>query len=186
MEKKAIRKEIFAKRKLLKEEQILADSHLITEKILAMEAYQKAKAVYVYMDCKGEASTKELIAAAFRDGKKVAAPKVFGDDMKYFYFTSYEDIEPGYFGVPEPKETLALADDEEALLIVPGVAFDEKRHRCGYGKGFYDRYLSRHEKHTTVAIALDFQVVEEVPCDEFDILPQVLCTPTAIYQEETL
>lgn len=186
MEKKAIRKEIFAKRKLLTQEEIQKDSHKITEKILAMEAYQRAKTVYVYMDCKGEASTKELIEAALRDGKKVAAPKVYGDDMKYFYFTSYEDIEPGYFGVPEPKETLPLADDEEALLIVPGVAFDEKRHRCGYGKGFYDRYLSIHTKHRTVAIALDFQVVEAVPCDEFDVLPQVLCTPTAIYQEDTL
>jgi len=182
MEKKAIRKEIFAKRKLLSEEQIKAESHLITEKILAMDAYQNARTVYVYMDCKGEASTKELIAAARKDGKRVAAPKVYGEDMKYFYITSDEDIEPGYFGVPEPKETLPLAEDEEALLIVPGVAFDIERHRCGYGKGFYDRYLAKHDRHTTIAIAFDFQVVEEVPSNEFDILPMVLCTPTEVYR----
>lgn len=182
MEKKLIRKEIFAGRKLLTAEQIEQESHKITEKILAMDAYKNAGAVYIYVDCKGEASTKELMDAALKDGKKVAAPRVYGEDMKYFYISSVEDLEPGYFGIPEPKETLPLADDEEALLIVPGVAFDKERHRCGYGKGFYDRYLAKHVRHTTVAIALDFQVVEEVPCNEFDILPMVLCTPTAIYK----
>ena len=68
-----------------------------------------------------------------------------------------------------------------ALFLVPGVAFDKDRHRCGYGKGFYDRYLSRHTQHATVAMALDFQIVETVPSDVYDICPQMLITPTMIY-----
>ena len=116
-------------------------------------------------------------------GKKVAAPKVFGEDMRYFYIHSYDDVAPGYFNIPEPDETRNLkeAADETALFLVPGVAFDKDRHRCGYGKGFYDRYLSRHTQHATVAMALDFQIVETVPSDVYDICPQMLITPTMIY-----
>jgi 5-formyltetrahydrofolate cyclo-ligase len=183
MEKKAIRKEIFARRKELTLEEIQKDSHLITEKIVSMEAYQEANSIYLYMDCKGEAATGELFRKALQDGKQVAAPKVYGEEMKYHLISSMEEIEPGYFGVPEPKESCALAEDEKALLIVPGVAFDKNLHRCGYGKGFYDRYLSVHTKHPTVAIAFDFQVVEEVPADVFDICPMKLVTPTRIFEE---
>ena len=53
-------------------------------------------------------------------------------------YLSYADVHPGYFHIPEP-DAVNPAQDEEALLIVPGVGFDAKRHRCGYGKGFYDR-----------------------------------------------
>ena len=182
--KKHIRKQILDRRKEITEEEILRDSHLIIEKILAMEVYQKASCIYVYMDCKGEASTRELIHHAIKDGKKVAAPRVFGEDMKYFYVSSHGDLEPGYFGILEPKTTLPQAEDENALLIVPGVAFDDQRHRCGYGKGFYDRYLFSHPHHPTVAIALDFQLVDQVPFDEFDILPQVLVTPTRVFFQD--
>ncbi len=182
MEKRAIRKEIFARRKELTPEEIQEGSRLITKKILAMKTYQEAKSIYIYMDCKGEAATGELFQKALLDGKQVAAPKVYGDEMKYRLISSMEEIEPGYFGVPEPKESCALAEDEEALLIVPGVAFDKNLHRCGYGKGFYDRYLSVHTKHPTVAIAFDFQVVEEVPADVFDICPMKLVTPTRIFE----
>lgn len=82
---------------------------------------------------------------------------------------------------PDETRNLEEAADETALLLVPGVAFDKDRHRCGYGKGFYDRYLSRHTQHATVAMALDFQIVETVPSDVYDICPQMLITPTMIY-----
>ena len=114
---------------------------------------------------------------AWKLGKRVAAPKVHGEDMDYFYICSMEDLEPGYFQIPEPKEGLAKAEEEDALVIVPGVAFDSHLHRCGYGKGFYDRYLKAHPHHTAIAIALEFQVIEEVPSEQFDVCPDMLVTP---------
>ena len=142
-----------------------------------MEAFQKASCLYTYIDCKGEASTRLLMEEAWKLGKRVAAPKVHGEDMDYFYIRSMEDLEPGYFQIPEPKEGLAKAEEEDALVIVPGVAFDSHLHRCGYGKGFYDRYLKAHPHHTAIAIALEFQVVEEVPSEQFDVCPDMLVTP---------
>lgn len=177
MEKKQIRKKIREQRAHLTQEEIEARSRQICRRILDMEAFQKASCLYTYIDCKGEASTRLLMEEAWKLGKRVAAPKVHGEDMDYFYIRSMEDLEPGYFQIPEPKEGLAKAEEEDALVIVPGVAFDSHLHRCGYGKGFYDRYLKAHPHHTAIAIALEFQVVEEVPSEQFDVCPDMLVTP---------
>jgi 5-formyltetrahydrofolate cyclo-ligase len=175
MEKKEIRKLVFARRRELSQELLIEKSRKICEQVIAMEAFQRARTIYTYMDYNGEAMTGALIEAAWRLGKQVAAPKVEGETMSYYYISSYEDVAPGYFNIPEPQP-VRPACDEDALLIVPGVAFDAKRHRCGYGKGFYDRYLSAHPGHTTIAIALELQMMEEVPSDVHDICPQILVT----------
>lgn len=175
MEKKDIRKLVFSRRKEMSSQELQEKSKKICETVMAMNAFQEASAVYVYMDYNGEAMTGYLIEEAWKQGKRVAAPKVNGNEMSYYYITSYEDVKPGYFGIPEP-EAVNPACDEDALLIVPGVAFDAMRHRCGYGKGFYDRYLSVHTNHPTIAIALEMQMMEEVPSDVHDICPQYLVT----------
>lgn len=181
MEKREIRKQIFKRRKEAGQEQILADSRVICEKIIQSPAFQNAETVYVYMDCKGEVSTKPLLETSWRLGKKVAAPRVTGPgEMKYYYIESFADVAPGYYDIPEPT-TGREARDEEALLIVPGVAFDRNRHRCGYGQGFYDRYLTAHREHVTIGVAFDFQMVEEVPADVYDMFPQILITEKEVF-----
>ncbi len=182
MEKKEIRKYVFQKRQEMTQEECDKKSRKICKKILEMEAFQKAECIYVYMDFHKEVSTKMLIEEAWRQGKCVAAPKVFGEEMRYFVIHSYEDVKPGYFGVPEPVSQEEEAGDEEALLIVPGVGFDENRHRCGYGKGFYDRYLSVHTRHKTIAVGFEFQIVEEVPASPYDVFPQMLVTEERVIQ----
>lgn len=101
--------------------------------------------------------------------------------MIFYQLDSFEQLEPGYFQIPEPARGEAV-EWEDALMIVPGVAFDRARHRVGYGQGFYDRYLSRHTKHPTVAVAFDFQLVPEAPYEETDILPDKLVTEKEIIE----
>lgn len=183
MEKKDIRKQVFKCRKELTQEELERKSQIICEKILGMDAFQSADSIYVYMDCKGEVSTKLLMETAWKMGKKVAAPLVHGVDMTYYELSSMEDVEPGYYDIPEPVKGLPEASDEHALLIVPGVGFDDKRHRCGYGKGFYDRYLSAHPQHTTIAVAFEFQMMDEVPSQEHDICPNYLITEDRFFAD---
>lgn len=178
--KKEIRARIFGLRKEYPDKKREEDGRRIADKIAELPEFKMADCIYAYMDCKGEAPTREIINRAWQTGKRVAVPKVEKDDLVFYYIESMEDTAPGYFQVPEPV-TGRTACEEEAFLIVPGVAFDAKCHRCGYGKGFYDRYLGVHTKHNTAAIALDFQVVEEVPSDEHDICPQMVVTPEHIY-----
>lgn len=185
MEKKEIRRQVIARRRELDPDLWAGNSERICRRIMQMEAFRTAKTVYVYMDCKNEVSTRTLIEEAWLLGKTVAAPKVYGDSMTFYEITSFEDVKPGYFDVPEPV-TERAASDESALLIVPGVGFDAKRHRCGYGKGFYDKYLSLHRGHTTVAAAFEFQIFPEVPSDEFDICPQYLVTEERFFADPEL
>lgn len=182
MEKREIRARIYEKRKGLAADLLEAKSQVICEKLMQLNEFADARTIYVYMDCKGEVSTRPLIEAAWAMGKKVAAPKVDGDEMTYYYISSYDDVAPGYYNIPEPV-TENAASDESALLIVPGVAFDQNRHRCGYGKGFYDRYLAAHTNHKTAALAFEFQIADEVPADSHDIFPQYLITEDRFFAD---
>lgn len=186
MEKKDIRRRIFDERKAVTQTFVEEQSALLCEKIIAMPQFETADCIYAYMDYNREASTRPIIQKAWETGKRVAVPRVFGDEMRYFYISSYQDVAPGYFGIPEPIAEAGLLEafEEDALLLVPGVAFDRECHRCGYGKGFYDRYLKKHARHVTVALALDFQIVESVPGEAFDVRPWMVVTPTTAYKTD--
>lgn len=178
--KKALRKEIKALRAAHTDEQIHELSLGVRDRVLTLQEYRQAEVIYAYVDCKHEVETSDIIRAAWADGKRVAVPKVLGQDMKFFYITSLEnDLEEGYYGIREPYEKHAAdesGDEEKALMLMPGVAFDEERHRIGYGGGFYDRFLEVHPKLSRVALAFEFQVKESVPYEAFDICPEKIVT----------
>jgi 5-formyltetrahydrofolate cyclo-ligase len=179
--KQSIRKEIYRIRKETDIRKIKIDSHLICDQILHHSAFLEAKTVYVYMELEKEVCMEELTNAAWRAGKVVAVPKVVGDDLHFYEITSCDQVKEGFFGVREPIEGCKRSEEEQVLMILPGVAFDKNRHRLGYGRGFYDRYLKEHPKHTTIAVGFDFQVIDQVPQDSFDVVPQMLVTQSCQY-----
>lgn len=95
--------------------------------------------------------------------------------MVFYKLTDFSQLEPGYFGIPEPASG-EIVDWPQALMIMPGVAFDRNNHRVGYGGGFYDRYLEKHPQMERVAIAFSFQMLPEVPTEPTDICPQIIVT----------
>lgn len=178
--KKDIRKKIFAERKICSEEQIEMWSCDITRRVIALPAFKRAEKILVYADYNHEVITRYLIMEAWKNGKEVAVPKVVGKEMVFYRLTDFEQLKPGYFGIPEPEEGEAV-NWENALMIMPGVAFDRENHRVGYGGGFYDRYLEKHPSLERVAIAFDFQILSKVPVEPTDIFPQIIVT-----EKETL
>ena len=78
-------------------------------------------------------------------------------------------MEKGYAGIPEPVADAPVADDPAALVLMPGLAFTEKGDRMGYGGGFYDKFLAAEPDHPTVALCYDFQMVDYIPTDDYDI-----------------
>ncbi len=175
-QKKELRKEIIQLRKSHTDEEIHRMSLDVLERIQTLSEYQEAKVIYAYMDCRHEVETRDLIRFAWKDGKCVALPRVCGQEMHFYYITSFEnDLENGSFGIQEPRENNP-ANVEDALLLMPGVAFDIKRHRVGYGGGFYDRFLEAHPDLVTIALAFEFQVKEKVPFEKFDIRPAKVVT----------
>ncbi|MGI6070631.1 MAG: 5-formyltetrahydrofolate cyclo-ligase [Blautia sp.] len=179
--KKEIREKIFKLRKEHTQEQIQVMSEAICQMVTKLPEFLEAEAIYAYADFNKEVITKGIIEAAWKAGKKVAVPKVHGKDMTYYQLTDFAQLAPGTFHVPEPVDGEAV-NWEKALMIMPGVAFDRARHRVGYGAGYYDRYLEVHNEHPTVAVAFEFQIVEEAPSEPTDILPQKVVTEKEIYQ----
>ena len=173
--KKDIRKKIFAERKLRSDEQIRSMSLTITDRV----TFKNAGRILVYADYNHEVVTEYLIREAWKAGKEVAVPKVVGKDMVFYKLTDFSQLESGYFGIPEPVSG-EIVEWPEALMIMPGVAFDRANHRVGYGGGFYDRYLEKHPQLERVAIAFSFQMLPEVPTEPTDICPQIVVT-----EEET-
>lgn len=179
--KKDIRAEVKKSRREADAETIRKNSDAICDTFLKLPEYTSAKCVFAYMDCKNEVETKNVIEQCWKDGKIIAVPKVFGETMKYYAITSYDDLEEGYFGIREPKyELLQEVICEDGLMILPGVAFDVKRHRVGYGGGFYDRYLEQHPDMKKIAFAFEFQVFESVPFEVFDRQPEKIITEKRI------
>ena len=177
--KKDIRKKIFAERKLRSDEQIRSMSLIITERVTALPAFKNASQILVYADYNHEVVTEYLIKEAWKAGKEVAVPKVVEKDMVFYKLTDFSQLEPGYFGIPEPASG-EIVEWPEALMIMPGVACDRENHRVGYGGGFYDRYLEKHPQLERVAVAFSFQMLPEVPTEPTDICPQIVVT-----EEET-
>ena len=183
-EKKALRKEIKTLRAAHTDEEIHAMSLKVRDQVLTLPEYRDAEVIYAYVDCKHEVETSDIIRAAWADGKRVAVPKVLGENMKFFYITSLEeDLEEGYYGIREPYEKHPAdeaEDEQKGLMLMPGVAFDEAHHRIGYGGGFYDRFLEAHPGLSRVALAFEFQVKEQVPYEVFDICPEKIVTEKRI------
>lgn len=180
-EKKVIRKKVFAARKAHTDQQIDDWSRKIAETVTALSEYSNSRRILAYADYNHEVMTKYIIEAAWKDGKEVAVPKVVGQDMVFYKLTDFAQLEKGYFGIPEPARG-EIVQWEEALMIMPGVAFDKQNHRVGYGGGFYDRFLEKHPYITRVAVAFEFQMMSEVPVEPTDISPEIIVTEKEIYK----
>lgn len=169
MNKQELRKAIREKKRAMSAEEIDRKSRLLTEKFLHSDAYRNAKTVYGYLPYNQEVRTVPLLEQAIRDGKKIAVPKCYGDEMRFIYMTDLSAVEKGYAGIPEPIADEPVADDESALVLMPGMAFDPQGHRIGYGGGFYDKFLAKEPDHPTLALCYDFQVLPHLETEEFDI-----------------
>ena len=179
--KNVIRKQVFAARKAHTDQQIDDWSRKIAETVTALPEYSNSRRILAYADYNHEVMTKYIIEAAWNDGKEVAVPKVVGQDMVFYKLTDFAQLEKGYFGIPEPARG-EIVQWEEALMIMPGVAFDRQNHRVGYGGGFYDRFLEKHPYITRVAVAFEFQMMSEVPVEPTDISPEIIVTEKEIYK----
>ena len=169
MDKKALRAEIRAKKRALTEEQIVRYSEELAQKLFAHPFYQAAKSIYGYMSYNQEVRTMPILRQAQTDGKRVDVPKVYGDEMKFLWLDDLSRTVSGAYNIPEPLGDEPEATDETALILMPGLAFDPEGHRCGYGGGFYDKYLAAHKEHPTIALCYGFQMYEHLDVDEFDI-----------------
>lgn len=184
MDKESARKKALGKRRLLCEKEAALRSDEICKRVLSLEEYKKARVIYAYIPFKNEVRTQRIIEAAWESKKRVAVPKVTGKDkMEFIFIDSFDELKQGYMGIMEPEKALLkhperIADEKDVFLLMPGLAFDIKGNRAGYGKGFYDRYIALHGSTDffKAALCFSFQVFDHIEAEEHDIKADIVIT----------
>lgn len=178
--KDAIRKAALSERNRMSPAERGAKSDLIAERFLGLEEFRSARTVMAYASFGSEVETRRIIEACFSTGKKLALPVVEkGGLLSVWRVQKSTELLQSSFGIPEPPREAPnrLSADEVDLVIVPGIAFDKRGRRVGYGGGYYDRFLgSIRPSATKVALAFEIQLVDEIPVSDRDLPVDVIVT----------
>ncbi len=177
-QKRAIRRDVLAKRDALPEEQRKMADMAMADRIIGHQWFYGAEVLLAFVNYGSEIGTSEIIEEALSKEKKVFVPRIEGDEMFFYRITFMDQLKEGYKGIFEPDGTTECFDYEKykerrMLLLMPGVAFDIYGNRMGYGKGFYDRFLKDKENLQTFSIAIGYkcQRVDFIPVEEHDLKP---------------
>jgi 5-formyltetrahydrofolate cyclo-ligase len=172
-----IRRRHKERRNAMAAEQVAAFSSCICRKVLESECYEKYSTIYSYYPLGNEVDCLPVIRQALLDGKTVALPRTKQDfGMEFYRITSMEQVAEGHFHVMEPLDSCPLIQEEEALVLVPGVVFDKAGMRYGYGKGYYDRYFARFPRLYRMGLAYGHQIEEKLLVQETDVPVNIVVT----------
>ncbi len=136
-----------------------------------------AASVLVFYSFGSEISTTGIIDRLLREGRMVALPYLEDGTMKGAAHRPGDTLRPSPYG---PKEPALLEEVDPAgidVAVSPGLAFDRRGHRLGYGGGHFDRYLARLRPNASrIGIGFHLQLVEEVPHDDLDATLDMVVT----------
>lgn len=156
----------------------------ITNRVSGLWAFRECDIFLAYVSKPIEIDTSGMIEAAWRSGKRVAVPRcVEGTrEMEFFFIRSYDDLVPGSYGLSEPdtEKCERVSEFENAFCVVPAIAFDVSGYRLGFGKGYYDRFLSRFNGKTSGA-CYSSCVCGGLPHGKYDRKADMLATESKLY-----
>lgn len=155
-----------ALRKAIPKEARHARSEAIATRVRALPEWGAARTVLAFVSMRTEVQTDTLVRAAWSEGKRVATTRLTEDrdDLTLRAWNDGDELEESGMLFRQPLAGSVPVDESEVdLVLVPALAVDERGHRIGYGKGFYDRLLPRLTRALRVAIIFDFERIAEVP-----------------------
>lgn len=169
VDKKELRSRIKKLKQAFDKLKKIQEAEVVFEQLEIHPAFQNAQHILMYWAMLDEMPTRDFILKWYGQ-KNIYLPVVKGDDLEIFLFEGEDSLVAGdKYGIPEPAgkklEHEALID----LVIVPGVAFDQKGNRMGRGAGYYDRILKRLADVTKTGLAFSFQMVDAVPTEPHDV-----------------
>ena len=158
-------------------------SEKIQKRLKKIFAFKDAQKVGAYYPMGSEIFTQDIIQELLSQGKEVFLPKVKGDTMEFRKITNFSSLQHGSFDIMEPKDDCPVHDDLDVILV-PSVGIDPSGMRLGYGRGFYDRFLSEHKTATTISPVLEKQIIKKIPRSKHDILIDWIATEDRIMQSQ--
>lgn len=174
---------MIARRLKLSESEVSIKSLAITKKVIGGRIFSTKNRVSIYLPIKNEVATREIINFFVEAGVEVYLPKYFdgSDEYRFGHFEGWNNLEDEPYGIKQPAGDKTIDADEVDLAIIPGVAFDRKGVRLGYGKGVYDKLLSK-SKAICVGLAYQFQIVDRLPKEKHDLPIDAVITEENIYR----
>ena len=160
-------------------------SLLASENFLESEIYKNCRVVMLYMSIGNETDTTKIIKKAYEDGKKVVFPVTDKESgvITPYYADETAVFEKGAFNINEPQNGTKAKLCDIDVILVPGIAFDLKGARIGFGKGCYDRLLKNTDA-VKVGFCYDFQVCDSIPAEEHDVMMDFLVTESGVWRTE--
>ncbi len=168
MDKQTIRKHMKQKRLLYDKTTLLSYSTNIINQLYKHPIYKQSTLIGVYVSLPLEVSTLDFILQTLKT-KRVCVPKVENQIMHFYEIKSLDDLKPGHFQVLEPITDAYIHPSSIELMIIPLLAFDKNLYRIGYGKGYYDKYMSNNFHGYKLGLAYDFSYIDHIPYDQYDI-----------------
>ncbi len=185
-QKSSLRKRILALRRAQSLSDIEKKSGDVRRKLSTFVPFCQAETILFYLAMKDEVQTEKIIEESLQNGKRVVAPlidwqrkEILPSEIKDLT----KDIEIGILEIPQPKNNLysPFSPANIDMVIVPGVAFNRKGNRLGFGGGFYDRFLGKlSDRIKLVALAFELQLVGNVPSQSHDIAADYIITERRI------
>lgn len=178
--KDLIRKEMSEKRASVSGEEIKNKSDKIKENLFSLKEFEKAKIIMLYVSKDNEVLTHEMIKECLSE-KTVCVPVTDIKNKKLIIskIDSFDELKKGSFDILQPVEVKKIKKDKIDLVIIPGLAFDRKGSRIGYGIGYYDIFLKKMNV-LKIALAFDFQITENIENQEHDVRMDMIITESGI------
>ncbi|MCH5212481.1 MAG: 5-formyltetrahydrofolate cyclo-ligase [Oscillospiraceae bacterium] len=182
--KDEIRAAIKAKRRALSDIDIKTKSKRITDNLLSLSCFSEAVTVMTYLSAFKEPDTSEIIDYLYKSGRKIVVPISNTADYTITpsYLPSPDNLVRGAYGISEPSECIIADINDIDIALIPGIAFDLRGMRVGFGKGYYDRFLERFEG-IKIGMCYDFQMLKFVPASEHDVKMDIIITEKRIYND---
>jgi len=184
--KSEIRKSTRAKRDALSKKERSGKSAAIMEQLFDFANFLESRIILFYMSNKSEVDTEAMVRKALEIEKIVALPLIDRGKQEIVPFkvdNLEKDVRPGYRGIrePIPQRCKQVPVKHVNLAIIPGIAFDERGGRIGYGTGFYDRFIPRLDITTRkVALSFECQIVPQIPMEPHDRYTDIIITEKRI------
>lgn len=171
--KKSIRKLVQERKDALSKDERQNLDNIIFDKVINSCAYKNSHTIFIFVSYNNEVDTHKIIKQALRDKKILCVPRIISKEegMDIVQIKSFEDLKEGAYGILEPDDSeLKIEEKNIDVSYLPGLAFDRRGGRVGYGGGFYDRFLLKTRKNSKkIGLAYKFQVFPEVPTEEHDV-----------------
>lgn len=164
MKKEFLRKKYKEKRDNIKNK--ITKDNLIYQKVINNKDILSSKTLLIYISINSEVDTIKIINY-FLNTKNIAVPKIIDNNIFFCYVTNLNELTSGKYNIPEPTNENIVTDFDNAICIVPGICYDKKNYRIGYGKGYYDRFLSKN-KIKTIGLCYKECMIEKIDNDKYD------------------